>query len=213
MTDPILDHAYEPPEEDGVRLDNVAFAIWFRPRTSFRFILRHCPGRYILLLLLLAGLAQLVDEHMAMYQWWYDNYLLLLALLPLAVIISGPVIHYIFAWILQRTGRWINGPAKVMDLLAVLAWSSLPSIVSSTLLFAIILLSRVVDNGLYIGWMLDIHQYLSLLLTLWGLILIIIGISEAQRCSLLLALGNVIGLVFALFLPLALLHFGFGSFL
>ncbi|MFI8379470.1 YIP1 family protein [Leeuwenhoekiella sp. NPDC079379] len=188
--------------------------IWVFPREVFKFIEAKKYDEHVYVLLILAGIVRGFDR--AIEKDLGDN-LSLGAVLGFSIVggaLLGWVSYYIYASLLSYTGKWIGGRADSKGILRVLAYGSLPMIL--TLVF---LVPQVGIYGIALfqaegditgGGMLENIAFwgsvlLETVLVIWSLVLIIIGISEVQQSSIATAILNLLLPIVIFILPILLI--------
>lgn len=171
--------------------------IWMHPAKTIAFILQNCPHRYIILLLALAGIATtLMNPVRFTLPEVFSGSGAVLTVLAGAVFGWIPI--YIYAALLSKTGRWLNGKTTSDGFLTILAWAAVPLICS-----ILVRLPQLVypltpgSPGLYTALQ-GLATFTQFFLVTWSLVILTRGVAVAQGFSAGLALLNI-------FLPLMLL--------
>lgn len=202
MQDPEID-IKEPYLTD----EDVFSSIWFNPRKVFSFINRYNYNKYIYLLLVLAGIANAfyknADKDLTPINLFF--------LVALGAII-GLIGNYIYAGLMSFTGTWINGKAQTSAFLRVIAFSSLPLVFSIAIALARFIIrgdgnfSEEINSSNELTTYLEyLFIFLNALLGLWTFILMVVGVSEIQKFSLVMAFLNTMLPILMFVIPLILL--------
>lgn len=183
-------------------------SMWTQPRETVRHIVQSGGDYGVLLLAALGGVAQVLDR--ATSQNLGDE--MSIGAILLAALVAGPIAGilglYVFAWLLEVSGRWIGGRGSGSDLRAALAWGSLPNAAGLLLWIpALALAGREMFTAS--TPQLEAQPLLAMLLlpigliwialAIWAFILILLAVAEVQRFSAWRALGNLLlgGVLFA----------------
>ena len=190
------------PESAGINERNLLGRIWLQPQATLTYILQNCPRKHVNLLLFAGGTTGAIS-----------NTITSGSVGPFTIVsillggLFGLLLSYLFAWILNVTGKWLGGQAKSSPLQTVLAWSEVPMICSLFLLVPELLFSQGAAPNSFIKGIWDLLGLVDLALIIWSIVLLIIGIALVQGFSFWRALGN---LVLAILLMIML---AFGLFL
>jgi hypothetical protein len=192
---------------------NPWLSMWTEPTKTIRQIVAANPARQLLLVSVLGGVATMLNR--AMNRPVGD--LLPLSTILAAVLLMGAVVGiakvYVYAWLLQRTGRYVGGKGTQPELRAAVAWSAVPLIWGLILWIpAIALYGRewfsATQPAMAQNPMLPLLFILvSLVLSLWSLILTLRTIAEVQRVTLWKAALN--GLLAGVIIAVITLVLGF----
>ncbi len=193
--------------------------IWFSPRLVFRYLEQNSYSKFGPILLVLAGISSGIDRSISRSA---GDSMSLWAVLAIAVVAGGLlgwISYYIYAALISWTGSWIKGTSDTSSILRVLAHALIPSIASLAILFAQI---GVFGNGLFQSYSDLIHDlplqvfyyftlFISAVLSIWTLVLLIIGVSEVQKFSIGKAILNVLLPVLLFLIPIAIIAFVLGD--
>lgn len=204
----------DPNDKPDSKSDSELFTrIWIFPREVFRYIQETKYSRHLTVILILAGIvrafSRAADRNMG------DNHSLAVVVGTSIVLggLLGWISYYIYAFLLSWTGKWIGGKAESKDLLRVLAYGSIPSIVALIFLipqigiYGVALFQSeselvgagILENSAFWGAMI-----IEIILGIWTLVLIIIGVAEVQQMAVLTAILNLILPLFIFILPILL---------
>lgn len=190
------------PEQDEPRLtDNQIFTrIWFYPRSVFRFINYYHYDKYMVLLLVLVGIANAFDK---VFDRNSGNVMSLWLIIILCVIFGGLlgwIGSYIYAALLSWTGTWLKGKANTEEMLKISAYSSIP--VACSLILVVIMIAINGENTFKSKDEYVTNAFTTLLntgigladvgLSLWTIILMVVGIAERQQFSIWTAILNLL---------------------
>ena len=195
-------------------LENTLFIkIWTSPKEAFKFIVKYNYDKYIYLLLILAGISRGFDRASSRN---LGDTMSLDRIIILSVILGGLfgwIGFYIYAAFINWTGGYLKGKGNTKSILAILAYSSIPSIVAMVLLIPEIIIYGVEifkrDGDTLSGGIADnIIFYLSIFLEaglgIWTLVLLVIGLAEVQKFSIGKAILNLLLPLLFIAIPLVL---------
>jgi hypothetical protein len=191
----------ENTPEDNISANQLFTKIWTSPRAVFRFITEHHYDRHVTLLLLLAGIVRAFDRATSKSLGDHFPTATLIALCIIMGGLFGYLINYIYASLISWTGKWVDGKGDTRSILRVIAYAMVPSILS--LLFLIPQIAVYgseqfkAEGDIYSGTVLEnVIFYVSLAieftLSLYSIVLCVIGVSEVQRISIGKAIINML---------------------
>jgi hypothetical protein len=180
---------------------NPWLSIWTAPRHTIRKIITTDPKYGFLLLSAVYGLP--IAFNLA-------QNLSVTAMLPLWAIVVGSLILCTFigmigisitAWLLQVTGRWINGKGKFQTVRAAVTWAQVPNFVT-ILMWAILLgvfgsqvmgkeFTQTQFNGFQAGIVFLVFL-VQTIISIWSFIILLKALGEVQGFSAWKALLNVL---------------------
>jgi hypothetical protein len=105
------------------------------------------------------------------------------------------------SWLLECTGRWIGGQGNFLQIRAAVSWSNVPSLVTIAMwglllgLFGIQVFDREFAQTQFIGYeagVLFLVMLVELVISIWGFIILLNMLAEAQGFSIWKALLNVL---------------------
>ncbi len=172
---------------------NPWLSMWGRPTSTIRSIIHTDPKYGVFYLASLYALQDLLF----FANWWslglsYPFYAILIASLILAPII-GMAWLYFAGWVFQFTGKWLGGKAPALHVRAALAWSYIPIAVSVVMWFVLLAAHAdfvfILDAG---GPSSLFINFITVILSIWSLVLLIQSIREIQGFTILRSLANVI---------------------
>lgn len=170
------------------------------PREVFSFLNSYKYDKNVNLLLILAGITSTFNR--ASTKNMGDNLPLWGVIITCIIvgIIFGWITYYIYAALINWTGKWLKGQGTTNAILRVLSYAVIPSITSMVLLIPQMVIygndifrsDGDISSG---GIASNIFFYTSLLLefglSIWSIILCVIAISEVQKLSIAKAVLNL----------------------
>lgn len=212
--------------QPAITFGEIFSQIWTSPRDVFRRIEESTYEKYMFLLIILGSIDQTFDR--AMLKNMGDK-------LPLAyVIIICLVVGILFGWLSYMIGaailRWVGsklgGEASFKSVLRVLAYSSVPSILTLTILsFQLVIFGEAmfksegyVFEDFFFTDILMLSLFfatilIQLALGIWSFVISINGLSVVQNFSRWRALGSVllsglliVGILLVLIMPIIFLY-------
>ncbi len=195
--------------------------IWTSPRKIFRFINDVRYEKHVTLLLALAGMSNAFNRASTKHM---GDSMSIWALVGLCIVLGGLlgwISYYIYAALVSWTGKWLKGQGDTTSLLRMLAYSLIPSLFSLVLLIPelIFYADEFFKSESYLGesgLLYNIGFYtltgLELILTIWTLVLAVVGTSEVQKLSIGMAILNLVLPILIIFVPLMLLVVLLGGF-
>lgn len=170
------------------------------PREVFSFLNFYKYDKNVNLLLILAGITSTFNR--ASTKNMGDNLPLWGVIITCIIvgIIFGWITYYIYAALINWTGKWLKGQGTTNAILRVLSYAVIPSITSMVLLIPQMVIygndifrsDGDISSG---GIASNIFFYTSLLLefglSIWSVILCVIAISEVQKLSIAKAVLNL----------------------
>jgi hypothetical protein len=188
--------------------------IWTSPRSVFRYLHTYQYDKYVSLLLILAGIAKGFDQAATKNMGDSSSLPVIIGICVVVGGLFGWITYYFYAGLLSWTGKWIKGTATTKEILRVIAYGMLPSIIS--LVFVVIQIIvygeeifKKEGNIIRGSTIEDAVFYISLLwqftLVIWTMILIVVGISEVQKFSIGKAILNLLFPGFVIMIPIGLI--------
>jgi hypothetical protein len=167
--------------------------IWFEPKKVFTFINHFSYEKFFMPLMFLAGFSRTLDS--AGSNSSFDNIDSVFGKLFTALVLGGAlgwISYYIFAALISWTGKWIEGKGNSNKIVRITAYSLIPSFMGLIFFLINVLIfgKDVFINGYAISnntiqTFTSIGLFiLQLILSVWTLILFIIGLSIAQNFSI-----------------------------
>jgi len=174
--------------EQDVQL-NVWTSVWIRPRKTVRYAIHNKTIEFALVLAAVAGISNFLDKAS---QKDYGDWMALPLILLLAVI-AGPLIGLLGWWmgtgIVYIVGKWIGGKGTFADMKMAIAISYIPAIILSIMWIPDILLTGNAMFTEYVNvstgkviW-LFFSGFITIVLSIWGIIITVKSIAEAHRFS------------------------------
>lgn len=163
-------------------------SVWIRPRAAVRSAISNKPMKFAIILASIAGVAQLLDR--AMNKNLGDSMSTMMVLL-LAILV-GPILGLLGWWISSGVtylvGKWIGGIGSFADMKMAVGVSYIPIVLSLALYILDLLflgdsLFRDVEIPIFQFLWLLFSAFCSLVLTVWGVVILIKGIAEVHLFS------------------------------
>ena len=121
-------YAATATEQPNADLKSAFLSIWFRPRDTIRSIVAKDASKHVVLLGCLSGITGMLSEMESQNAGDSIPLIWILLIAGLAGPISGLVQIWLIAYLLELTGRGLNGKAERSHLRAALAWSDMPQV-------------------------------------------------------------------------------------
>lgn len=219
----ILDENIQTSSEKLQLSDSEIFTkIWTSPRLVLNYLNENKYDKFVHILLIAAGISSSLDK--ASTKNMGDN-MSLFAVLALCILVGGLlgwVFYYIYAALISWTGKWIKGQGDTEAILRMLSYAMIPSVVGLILLIPQLLIfgNNIFQSDLDIynqGTVSMIIFYFTLFLEftlgIWTIVLFVIGISEAQKFSIVKSIFNMILPGLIIIIPIAIIAFILGDLL
>lgn len=201
-------------QESTPPLLNPWFSMWTKPRTTMQQIIEHDPQRFILPLVMLAGVQQVLDR--ASFKSLGDKFdwptIVMIALV--AGPVAGIIGLYLFSLVLHWTGKWLGGQASLEHIRAAYAWSSIPVIwmllqwPPAILVFGQDLFTEempLVESSMGLSVAMMIYGLIMLIVGIWGFIILLKCLGQVQQFSAWKALGNMLVSILIFVIPVIFL--------
>lgn len=186
----ILDENFAEEENNIPTLtDKEVFThIWTKPRMVYKYIVHYEYAGYFTLLLVLAGIANNLDSNNSQGQ--INDPITSLILKIVLGAFLGWIGYYIYGFFIKLTGKLLGGKAATINIVQVLVYASLPSILSIIPFILLITIfgirpilegftpGNLVENVFYYG-----AAIINLLLGIYMIVLSTIGLSVLQKFS------------------------------
>ena len=201
---------------------NPWISIWTEPRATIRYLINTDPGRSVVALAVLGGIAQSLSQ--AIDQSMGEQ-LSLPMILPFAAGIGsvfGVLALYVGSYLVQWTGRWIGGEGSLSEIRTALGWANVPMVAYLAFTLLVIawsgpllflseesLAAQPIGTGGAMVFL--IYGFVAIVLGIWSFIILLKGVGEVQGCSAWKAWGNLIlavlpfialGVIAAILIPL-----------
>lgn len=160
--------------------------IWFSPRKVFRFIYQTKYQKYFFIILILGC-----------FSMSYSLYGITSLTEEVIKIIFLCLLYYVYGILLSWTGKWLKGESEVKELVSVLVYGMIPSIVVMLIILPLYLfeiemdfnnVDMIIDNKIIIG----VFVLFPTVFAIWSLVLMIVGIAETQNFSIGKAIINML---------------------
>jgi hypothetical protein len=194
--------------------------IWTSPRMVFKYLNDNKYDRYVYVLLMLGGITRAFDR--AATKSLGDDLSLILVITLCLVFggVLGWITYYLYAALMNWTGKWLNGQGDTNSLLRMISHAMLPSIVALVLLIPQIVLFGngifqseidIYSNGLFSTIIYYSSATLEIILGIWTLVIFVIGISEIQKISIGKSILNMVLPGIIIIVPIAMIAFILGD--
>ncbi len=183
-------------------MGNPWITIWIKPRATIRQILDTDPKRMVLWLAIAGSFAAGLER--ASIQNLGDKLPIpaILILSALGGLVGGPLTLYLGGALLKWTGRWIGGQATAPEVRAALGWANVPLIwglllwiPEGALLGPELFTSqatRIIEGNPSLGIALMGLGVVEVVLGIWGFVVLLKCLAEAERFSAWKGLGNLL---------------------
>lgn len=192
---------------------NPWISICTQPRKTIRYVIDSYPYKYVYIIASLYAIFESLNKASSK---GLGEQLPIWGILAIAIIggvIWGYISLYILGGIVKWTGRWIGGTGVTTDITVALAWGSLPYIYTSILWIPDMI---VYGKELFMAQMqidfsigLIIYSYIriaiSIIASIWTIIIVTKCLGEVQGFSAWKALGNVILAGLVIVIPIAII--------
>lgn len=180
------------PLKNELTFAEIFTQIWTSPRAVFFYVKDNANAKHVLFLLILAGIVNGLDKAASNNSGDDMGLIGVIAISTIAGGLFGWITFLIYAHLLKWTGSWLNGISNSDNLINIVAYSMIPSIIG---LAPVIVQIGFFGNGLFqrdfdpsiqggIGIVLImITGLLQIILAIYSLVLLVIGISVAQNFS------------------------------
>lgn len=194
--------------------------IWTSPRLVFRYLNDNRYDKFVNILLILAGITKAFDK--ASTRNMGDN-LPLIAVLAICIIgggLFGWISYYIYAALTSWTGNWLKGKGDTDSLLRMISHAMIPLIAAMILFIPQILVFgnelfqsdiNVYSTGLLSTLIYYFIFFIELSVSIWTIVLVVIGISEVQKFSIGKSILNMILPLLLIVVPIAMISFILGD--
>lgn len=171
------------------------------PVRAFQFINTYQYEKHLHVLLFLYGVVKSFDRAVGKN---FGDKTSLWGIIGLSVIMGGFfgwISFYVYSFLISWTGKWLNGVARTDAVLRIFAYAALPSVLGLVVLviqIAIFGKAIFTSDGVdpYASTLSEIVIYgtlfLQIVLSLWSLVLLVIGIAQVQKFSIGYAILNII---------------------
>nr|WKN34196.1 Yip1 family protein [Tunicatimonas sp. TK19036] len=175
-------------EESSVNESNLFISIWTKPTQTLAYILKHCPEKYVMPLLILGGIVRAIGR--ATMKDMGDK-MPTIGVLAMAIIFGGAlgwITYYIYAWGMSATGKWLKGNAEPSEFRTIIAWALVPTVCSLILLVPELMIfgddlfrSQISNTSTFYSIMWSVFGVLEIILGIWTMVILIKGISLIQK--------------------------------
>ena len=191
-----LDLAEEP--DPDISAKNAWITIWTHPRLTFNTALRDFPNKYVIFIFAFSGLAN--TPSLQLFSPIFNRSYVLSASFTIAgAMLFAYVLNELFAWAYAKTGVYLCGKASVGQFRTVTAWAFIPLVLAAIFSFADVVMSIQnsiqqnveIENNL-IASILPILEVLKIILTIWSIVLMVIGTVLIQKFGYVKAIINLL---------------------
>lgn len=189
--------------------------IWTSPRKVFSYIHKTNHDKYLIILLLLSGISSAFDR--ASLRNLGDT-LSLWSLIAVCIIFGsllGWISYYLYSGLVSWTGKWLNGKSATKEILRILSYAMIPSILSLIFLVPQLIIygneifksegdissADIVSNILFYA-----SVFFEFILSIYSVVLCVIGLSEVQNFSIGKAILNLLLPILIIIIPLLLIN-------
>ncbi len=192
----------------------VFLQIWTSPRKVFKFIIENNYRKNAYLLLFLGGVVNALSRSAEKSSGDGAHMLFYIIGAVLGGGLLGWIGYYIYSALLSWTGKWFKGTANTSTLFNVFTYSLIPAVFTLFILIFELSLNRngVFQDGsdfsvaqLPVIFLLLLMYLIQMVLGAWSLVLLVIGISEAQKFSVGKAILNFLMPVLIIFVPVLII--------
>ena len=179
--------------------ENIILNILFKPTETFAYIFRNNPSRNVNVLFVLGGVASGVSRLLERNSLDrpFDYVQLVISIMLGAAL--GWISYYLLAQFLSISGDLLKGKAPVKNYRTVVAWALVPNIISLFLMIPQFMIYGAGSSS-YDWYTLDSFndirlislRILTLILNIWGFVILVKGVAIIQNFSLGKALWSVL---------------------
>lgn len=189
---------------------NPWIGMWVRPRETIRAILSFNKSYLLVVLYWIYGFPILLQFAQNSSLGDRLSTLAIVGISAVAAFIVGYIGINLGSLLFYWTGRWIGGAGSFRDVRAAVAWSSVPNIVGIALwIVQMVTFGRKIFSLMFFSMSLDGLQLMvsytcsviSVVVMIWGIVILLKALGEAQQFSAWKALLNV-------FLPFVVIFIG-----
>lgn len=167
--------------------------IWASPRQVFKYINDNHYDKYVTILLVLSGISRSFER--ASMKNMGDK-MSLWAILGICIILGGLlgwISYYIYAALINWTGKWLKGQGDTSSILRILSYAMIPSIISLIFLIPQIGIygveifkedGDITSAGLFSNILVYGSLVLEFILGIWTIVFCVVGVSEVQKLTI-----------------------------
>jgi hypothetical protein len=194
----------------------VLLNLWKKPKKAFNTINQYNLFKYQIHLFVFAGVTNAVSRRFIDLSDSRHNLLQTLASSIFAGALIGWIGLLVVSGLIYVIGKWIKGQATSTEITNMVAYATVPFVISFVFTAVCVLLLRFLrfQDGTYAyfqSWsnsyyvITKIHSYVNILISLYYFALLVIGISAVQNFSILKSLLNLLICIAVITLPIGLL--------
>jgi len=196
--------------------------IWTSPQVVFKYLNDTRYDKFVWVLLLLAGIGSAFDRASARH---LGDRFPLIGVLAICIVMGGIfgwISYYIYAALLSWTGKWLKGNADTDSLVRMVSHAMIPLIASLVLVIPQISIfgnemfqrdASMYETEVWSMVMSYCISFIETILSVWSIVLTVIGISEVQKFSIEKSILNMILPAVILIVPIALISYLLGDLL
>lgn len=182
-------------------IKEIVSQIWFSPRKTFKSINENKYSKYGYLILILLGVLAGIEKNSDHIITDIHSFFILNSVVLFFTCLFTIVSFIILAYILNWTGKLLDGKGSTSQILNLLTYAMIPAITAIPFMALKILLFNnqgqeldqfLMNISMDYKLIYSILEFLIFLLGLWSFILVVIGISELQKFSIFKAILNLI---------------------
>jgi hypothetical protein len=203
-------------EENNTQItdSNIFKAIWTSPRQVFKYVNDNHYEKYMTLLLVLGGISSAFDRASSRDMGDKLSIEVIIGICVVAGGLFGWISYYIYASLLSWTGGWLNGKGSSKSILRMLSYALIPIVISVAFIVPQIAVygvdifksdGDVTSAGLLGNTIFYVSVLAKVILSVWTLILTVIGVSEVQKLSIGKAILNLILPVLVIVIPILII--------
>jgi len=216
-----MEESFDEVKEEIYLTDKEIFLrIWTSPRLVLKYINDKEYGEYVTILLVFAGILSAFDRAMAKN---LGDQMPLWGVICICIAggaLFGWLSFYIYAALVSWTGDLLHGEGDTESILRIMSYAKIPAVV---FIVPYAMQIAIYGNKLFqsnvtivsFDWLGSIFFYscmaLSLVLSIWSIVLIIIGISEVQKLSIWKSILNLLLPILVIGVPIFIIIFLFSA--
>ncbi|MDR1699487.1 MAG: YIP1 family protein [Prevotellaceae bacterium] len=185
--------------------------IWTAPREVFQFINDNKYDKYTDKLFILSGIASALSNHNL------GDSFSLLTIITICVVFGGLfgwISLYFYSFLISLTGGWLNGKSNTDSMIRIVAYSYLPIVFT---IFCIVIQISIYGvevfktdgdltaDSLFFNILGLGSIFVELILSIWSIVLLVIGISVTQKFSVWKSILNMILPALIIIVPLIII--------
>ena len=213
-------HFEEFEKYDVITDQDIFTKIWTQPKRIFKYINDKHYEKYLYILLFLEGVAKSFDRAISKNMGENNSLFFILLISIIFGGFLGWISYYIFAALLSWTGKWLDGKGGTFSIFRMMAYAMMPSVLSLAFLIPQIIVhgknaftSAEYDSGnFFVDIFSSVFSLIGVVLSLFSLVLLVIGLSQVQKFSIGKAILNLLLPIAVILVPILLIFFFAGGF-